>query len=82
MAKKFNITLDSADISQLLDGLRARAKAWRQTAEFLNTGYVADESFVSEECNASEEATLIASHYAKIISQIGLQVAKQASRSP
>jgi len=77
MAKTLKITLDSLDMSQLLDGLRARAKAWRKTAEFLDTGYIADDSFICEECNESREAALIASHYEKIISQIGHQVAEQ-----
>jgi len=80
MAKTFKITLDSLDMSQLLDGLRARAKAWRKTAEFLDTGYIADDSFICEECCDSEEAMLIANHYEKIISQIGYQVAEQEGR--
>lgn len=78
MAKMFKITLDSMDINQLLDGLHARARAWRQTAEFLDIGYIADDSFICEECSTSQEAALIANHYEKIINQIGYQVAKQA----
>lgn len=79
MAKILKISLDSTDISQLLDGLHARARTWRQTAEFLDTGYTADDSFVCEDCTASEEAVQIANHYEKIIDQIRDQIASQTS---
>lgn len=77
MGKTFQLRLESNDLGQLLDGLRVRADAWRQTAEYLAQGYVADDSFVCEECSDPEEAKSIALHYERIISQIEQQVQKQ-----
>jgi len=78
MGKQFEITLDSLDVGQLLDGLRLRAESWRKTAEFLESGHVADEAFICEECSDSEEATNIAEQYEKIVASIERQVADQA----
>jgi hypothetical protein len=77
MGKFFQLRLESNDLGQMLDGLRTRADAWRKTAEYLEIGYVADESFVCEECSNPEEANSIALHYEKIISRIEQQVLKQ-----
>jgi hypothetical protein len=46
MGNKFTIVLDSIDLGQLLDGLTTRAEAWRKTAEFVESGYSADDSFI------------------------------------
>jgi len=77
MGKSFQIDLDSNDLGQLLDGLRVRADAWRKTAEYLEQGHVAGDSFVCEECSDSQEAKSITLHYEKIISRIEQQVQKQ-----
>lgn len=77
MGKTFQIHLEGNDLGQVLDGLRVRVDAWRKTAEYLEQGYVADDSFVCEECSDPEEAKSIALHYERIISQIEQQVQKQ-----
>jgi hypothetical protein len=33
MGKQITLTLDSLDVGQLLDGLRAREESWRKTAD-------------------------------------------------
>jgi hypothetical protein len=77
----FTILLSGQDLGQLLDGLRARAEAWAQTGEYLETGYTADDSFVCEECSDPTEAKSIAAHYQRIITQIEQQVRKQGGWS-
>ena len=77
MGKQFRITLDSLDVGQLLDGLRLRAESWRKTAEFLASGYVADDAFICEECSDPNEAVHIAQHYEKIAASIERQVVEQ-----
>ena len=77
MGKQIRITLESLDVGQLLDGLRSRAESWRKTAEFLESGYAADDAFVCEECSDSDEAIHIAQHYEKIVGSIERQVAEQ-----
>jgi hypothetical protein len=77
MGKTFRITIDSLDLGQLLDGLRVRAEAWRNTAKYLETGELPDEFFICEECRDAEEATTIADHYDKIISLIQRQIEEQ-----
>lgn len=81
MPKSFQIHLESNDLGQLLDGLRVRADAWLKTAEYLEAGHVADESFICEECSNPEEASSIAQHYEKIIIQIEQQIQKQGGWS-
>lgn len=80
MEKSFQIHIEGNDLGQLLDGLRAREEAWRKTAEYLETNYVSDDSFVCEECSDPNEAKSIADHYLKIIGQIEQQVQKQRGR--
>jgi hypothetical protein len=74
--KHFTITLDSFDVGQLLDGLRIRAESWRKTAEFIESGY-ADETFVCEECNNADEASRIAQHYERVITEMERQIDEQ-----
>lgn len=62
MGKSFQIQFESNDLGQLLDGLRIRAEAWLKTAEYLEGGHVADESFICEECSDPQEAKSIAHH--------------------
>jgi hypothetical protein len=81
MGKSFQIHLESNDLGQLLDGIRARADAWLKTAEYLKGGQVADGSFVCEECSDPQEAKSIAQHYERIITQIEQQIQKQGGWS-
>jgi hypothetical protein len=74
--KEFVIRLNGLDLGQLIDGLEARATAWRHTATYLETGEAPD-GFVIEECNDAEEARRIAEHYRSIIDQLVMQKAVQ-----
>ncbi len=71
------IRLSGFDLGQLLDGLEVRARAWRDTATYLETGEAASPDFVTEECNDEEEARRIAAHYDRIIDALLLQKANQ-----
>lgn len=77
MGKVFRITIEAIDLFQLLDGLRIRAEAWRNTATYLQTGEAPVEFFLSEECRDAEEANQIADHYCKIIASLETQVHEQ-----
>lgn len=77
MSKKLTINLESLDVGQLLDGLRSRAESWRKTAEYMESGYTNDDSFVCEECTDADEATAITKHYEKIVASIERQVKEQ-----
>ena len=77
MGKTFRITFESLDLGQILDGLRARAEAWRNTAKYLDTGEAPDDFFVCEECRDAYEANNIADHYDRIIALIERQVQEQ-----
>jgi hypothetical protein len=81
MGKTFRITIDGFDLGQILDGLRVRAEAWRNTAEYFETGLVPDDSFICEECRDADEATTIANHYDRIIALIEGQVQEQGGWS-
>jgi hypothetical protein len=81
MGKQLIIHIDGLDLGQLLDGLRLRAEAWQKSAEYLESGYVFDDSFICEECSDATEASAIACHYTKIIGQIERQVEKQGGWS-
>ncbi|MCO6483341.1 MAG: hypothetical protein J5I62_11180 [Flavobacteriales bacterium] len=77
--KEFIIRLNGFDLGQLLDGLEARATAWRHTAEYMETGE-APEGFMIEECTDAEEARKIAGHYERILGTILQQQAEQHDR--
>lgn len=64
--KEYVIRLSGFDLGQLIDGLEARATAWRLTATYHETGEAPD-GFVIEECNDAEEARRIAEHYQRIL---------------
>lgn len=74
--KEYVIRLNGLDLGQLIDGLEARASAWRLTSTYLETGEAPD-GFVIEECSDAEEARRIAEHYARIISTVLVQQAVQ-----
>jgi hypothetical protein len=74
--KEYVIRLNGFDLGQLLDGLEARATAWRLTAEYLETGS-APAGFVIEECTDAKEARRIADHYQRIVNEVTKQQASQ-----
>lgn len=74
--KEFVIRLNGLDLGQLIDGLEARAAAWRLTANYLESGEAPD-GFVIEECDDAEEARRIAEHYQSILDQLAMQKAAQ-----
>ena len=82
MARSYNLTLDPADVFQLLDALESRAEAWDKTFRVLR-GEVMTFSddlldlFVPEECTSSNEAKEIANHFRDIISTIHDQIHAQ-----
>ncbi len=73
---EYVIRLNGLDLGQLIDGLEARADAWRLTAVYLETGKAPD-GFVIEECEDAEEARRIAEHYDRILDTITQQQAQQ-----
>jgi hypothetical protein len=77
--KEYVIRLNGLDLGQLIDGLEARATAWRLTATYLETGDAPD-GFGIEECSDSEEARRIAEHYQWILGTILQQQAEQRDR--
>jgi hypothetical protein len=77
--KEYVIRLNGLDLGQLIDGLEARADAWRLTAVYLETGEVPD-GFVIEQCSDAEEARRIAEHYQRILAHIIQQKAEQRDR--
>ena len=74
--KEYVIRLNGLDLGHLIDGLEARADAWRLTAIYLETGE-APNDFVIEECSEAEEARQIAEHYERILGTILQQKAGQ-----
>jgi hypothetical protein len=70
MGKVFQFQLEANDLGQVLDGLRCRAEAWRDTASYLETGEAPEGFFLPEECRDAEEARSIAADYERIIGEI------------
>ena len=67
--KEYVIRLNGLDLGQLIDGLEARADAWRLTDVYLETGEAPD-GVVVEECSDPHEARRIAEHYQRIIRKV------------
>jgi len=76
---EYVIRLNGLDLGQLIDGLEARATAWRLTAAYLETGEAPD-GFLIEECDDAEEARRIAEHYHRILEDLIRQQAEQRDR--
>jgi len=62
---------------QMLDGLRCREDAYQQTAEYMEGGYISDETFVCEDVTDAAEARHLAQYYRDIISCIEQQLGEQ-----
>jgi len=75
--KEYVIRLNGFDLGQMLDGLEARANAWRNTITYFTTGVAPSADFVAEECSDAEEAKKLAEHYDRIIAQVLEQQAQQ-----
>ena len=75
--KEYVIRLNAFDLGQLLDGLEARACAWRNTATYMSTGEAPTEDFIAEECTDAEEAERLAEHYERIITTVMKQRSEQ-----
>lgn len=75
--KEYIIRLNGFDLGQLLDGLEVRARAWRDTANHLETGEASSPDFIAEECNDAEEARKLAAHYERIIALVMEQQTQQ-----
>ena len=74
MSKEMRLLLPRYSVMQILDGLRERARVWRYTEEYIETGYV-HEPYCVEECSGAQEARQIAEHYTEIIESIERQLA-------
>lgn len=81
MGKTYTIRLEANDLGQLLEGLQSRAESWRNTAEYLESGYNSREDFIIEECTDTEEARAIANHYDRLIATIEIQMNAQGDLS-
>ena len=68
--KEYIIRLNAFDLGQLLDGLEVRARAWRDTANYLESGKASNPDFMAEECNDAAEARKLAEHYERIIALV------------
>lgn len=68
--KEYVIRLSRVDLGQVIDGLEVRARAWRDTANYLETGEPPHSDFVLEECRDAEEAERLASRYERIITSL------------
>lgn len=75
--KEYIIRLNGFDLGQLLDGLEVRARAWRDTANYLETGEASSPDFVAEECTDVAEARKLAEHYERIIALVLEQQTQQ-----
>lgn len=82
MPAAYNLTLEPADVFQILDALGSRAEAYERTAASLRGDSPAasagmdalDAFFVPEECRDDEEADEIARHFRDIIVTIERQL--------
>lgn len=72
MDDNVKLTLSSPDVAQILDALSQRLAAWKNTKEYLLTGY-ADDNYCVEECSDAEEAHRIGKRYGVIMNSIKQQ---------
>lgn len=77
MAKQVQLILNSSDVFQLLDGLKARAEQWDNTASFLRTGILNDNICCISDCESAAEAMNICLHYREVVASIERQIAGQ-----
>ena len=75
--RKTTLTLESADVLQILDALADRAQAWENTETALLGKFESEDVFIPEECDEPSEAAEIAQHFREIISAIKAQLNNQ-----
>jgi hypothetical protein len=92
MTRTITVTLEVADILQILDALESRAEAYEKTAALIRGEYKmqedsdgdleldsedsSDRFFVAEECRDASEAEEIAKHFRDIIASLGKQLSE------
>ncbi len=74
MSRMVTLTLETVDVSQVLDALNDRAEAWEKTEASLNGELDSDDFFVPEECSDALEAAEIAQHFRDIATNIETQL--------
>ncbi len=74
---QLRITLDRETVLEFRDALRARADAWHKTAEFIESGYISDDSAECENCDDADEALRIAERYDRIVTKLESQMVHQ-----
>ena len=72
--RQTTLTLENADIFQILDALNHRAQSWENTEASLFGKFESDDIFIPEECDEPSEAAEIAQHFRDIISTIESQL--------
>lgn len=77
MENVYLLRLSGLDLGQIIDGLCVREKSWRDTAIYLRDGFIADDSFLCEECNDEHEADKLADHYKRLIAELQTQRREQ-----
>jgi hypothetical protein len=75
--RKTTLTLENADVLQILDALADRAQAWENTEASLLGKFESEDVFIPEECDEPSEAAEIAQHFRDIISTIETQLNSQ-----
>ncbi len=80
MISSYQITLDAADLFQVLDALDSRAASYEFTARYLR-GDEGDMQLI-EECSDSEEAEAIARHFRDIQQSILNQMEAKKAAGP
>lgn len=71
------LRLNSLDVIDMIDGLTVRAEAYEKTAEFLESGYIDDDSFVAQEVRDEHEARAIARNFRRTIRSLERQLREQ-----
>ena len=74
--RTYTITLNSLDLGQMLDGIEQRAKAYRDTEYYWETGDFLEEMTLVE-VRDGEEARRLAEHYERIIATVQAQMVQQ-----
>lgn len=72
--RQTTLTLENADIFQILDALNDRAQAWENTEASLLGKFESEDVFIPEECDEPSEAAEIAKHFRDVISTIKSQL--------
>jgi len=74
MPRIVTLTLETVDVSQILDALNDRAESWEKTESALNGEFESEDFFVPEECHDASEAAEIAQHFRDIAASIEAQL--------